>query len=51
MENGITPEAASPLPLKGATLADRRSRLRGVRLGALGDTSLRMARTGAEQLR
>ncbi len=25
-----TPEAASPLPLKGATLADRQSRIRGV---------------------
>ena len=24
-----TPEAASPLPLKGAPLADRRSRIRG----------------------
>ena len=27
-----TPEAASPLPLKGATLAARQSRIRGVRL-------------------
>jgi hypothetical protein len=27
-----TPEAASPLPLKGATPAARRSRIRGVRL-------------------
>ena len=31
-----TPEAASPLPLKGAPLADRRSRIRGGRLGAPG---------------
>ena len=27
-----TPEAASPLPLKGAPLADRQSRIRGGRL-------------------
>ena len=27
-----TPEAAAPLPLKGAPLADRRSRIRGGRL-------------------
>jgi hypothetical protein len=27
-----TPEAAAPLPLKGATPAARRSRFRGVRL-------------------
>ena len=29
--NGPTPEAASPLPLKGAPLADRQSRIRGGR--------------------
>ena len=32
--NTTTPEAASPLPLKGATLADRQSRIRGVRLAS-----------------
>jgi RNA polymerase sigma-32 factor len=31
-----TPEAASPLPLKGAPLADRQSRIRGGRLVGLG---------------
>jgi hypothetical protein len=30
--NVTTPEAASPLPLEGATPADRQSRFRGVRL-------------------
>jgi hypothetical protein len=28
----LTPEAAAPRPLEWATLADRRSRIRGVRL-------------------
>jgi hypothetical protein len=33
--NWPTPEAASPLPLKGATLAAGQSPIRGVRLGVL----------------
>jgi hypothetical protein len=31
-----TPEAASPLPINGATLADRQSRIRGVHWVSLG---------------
>jgi len=35
-----TPAAALPLPLKGATPADRRSRIRGVRLMAGGGATV-----------